>query len=553
MNRITNLNEYKILQTVSFAYISIPTILFVLGWIKPVYSIPLTILILAGLFLSVKKGWNFTYIANESKTIKEKQPPQNKPIANNPKNKNVKVNTKAAQVTVKKDKKDELSFFRFLDNPVVFYSLALLLVIIAVLYSGVGGFAIQDGDYVKHNSFFLDLTKYSWPLAFEKTGLDDAPRILNTYLAYYLPSALVGKIFGFSAGYFFSFIWVCLGLFLTFIWISQFMSKRSVLYLILFIIFGELAYFSWAKYFPQFSMYGKSYNYANWMLYYSMQSPILKGVFWILGSNHTAIANAVHHIFPSWICILMIFHDSVYRKSLDRLGFIYSFVPFVSAFLAIGLAPFILLSVIQNKFKNVFTIQNYLVAPILVVVAGLFLTSNPALFIKGWVWEFIKLGDAWPYLIRFFVFSIGIYFLLMPKKKSNFHDKAMLPWLYTSIACIVLFSFYRIGQYMDFPIKAYNPSWIIFQVCLIASISYSKTFVEKMRSAILILLLFIAGIGAFSNIKYAETSKLFTHDIVEDSITHVNNLPKAQYIVFFSDGKSFFWEELAKKPIYTKN
>ncbi len=64
---------------------------------------------------------------------------------------------------------------------------------------------MQDGDYFKHNAFINDLIKYPWPLAYEQTGPDDIPRILNTYVGYYLPSALIGKLFGLTSGYFFSF------------------------------------------------------------------------------------------------------------------------------------------------------------------------------------------------------------------------------------------------------------------------------------------------------------------------------------------------------------
>jgi hypothetical protein len=540
MNRIKKLNEYQVLQSVSLAYLSVPTIIFIVGWLQPVFAIPLTLAIVWGVYLSMKAGWDFVFIV----------PQQEKIIPTGNKNKKA---SKAAKEKEEKEK-SESGFTKFINQPVVFYSLTLLLVIIAVLYSGVGGFAIQDGDYLKHNGFFLDLTNYTWPLAYEKTGADDAPRMLNTYLAYYLPSALVGKIFGFGVAYFFSFIWVCLGLFLTLLWISQFVSKRSIAYLIMFILFGELAYFGWVKYFPLESMYGKSYNYANWMVFHSFQSPILKGVFWILGSNHTFLANGPHHIFPSWICILMVFHDAVFRKTVDRIGFVFAFVPFVSAFMAIGLAPFVLLAVIQNKFKQAFSIQNLLIAPLLLVVAALFLGSNNAQFVKGWVWEFVDMHEAWPYLLRFFIFSFGLYFLVMPKKASHFHDKGVLWWLYASIGCIVVFSFYRIGLYMDFPIKAYNPSWIIFQVCVIMSISYSKTFVEKIRSAFVILFILIASVGAFSNFKYAKKNKLFRHDITEQNSTHINLIgPKDQSGALFSDGKSFFWEVLAKKPIFVKN
>lgn len=36
--------------------------------------------------------------------------------------------------------------------------------------SALGGPSIQDGDNFKHNTFYCDLIKYSWPLAYDQTG-----------------------------------------------------------------------------------------------------------------------------------------------------------------------------------------------------------------------------------------------------------------------------------------------------------------------------------------------------------------------------------------------
>ena len=538
-NRFGKLNEYKILQSVSLVYISLPTIIFILGWIKPVYSIPLTFLILAGLYYSIKAGWNFTFIREDITDSSEEKKKQNAIEQSNKQQKTKIILSKVNGI---------------LSTPVVFYGSTLILVIVAVLFSGVGGYSIQDVDYAKHNAFFLDLTKYSWPLGYEKTGPDDLPRYLNTYLAYYLPSALVGKMFGFSVGYFFSFVWVCIGLFITLLWISRFTSKRSVLYLVLFIFFGELAYFGWAKNLPDLDIYGKNYNYANWMFYLAQQSPVVKGLFWIVGSNHAFLANGPHHIFPSWICILMIFHDAVFRKKIDRIPFIFSFVPFVSAFMAMGLAPFLLLSALQNRFKTIFTFQNMVVAPLLIILAALFLFSNNALFEKGWIWKYVDIRDVWIYLLQFFLLSFGLYFILLPKKVTNFPAKAMRQWLYASVLCIFLFTFYRMGNYMDFPIKAYNPSWIIFQVCIISGISYTVTFIDRIRVSILILLLVVGSMGAFSNFKFAGDNKLFIRKITEQNSNHIHLIgSKVESLTLFSDGKTFFWQVLAKKPILIKN
>jgi hypothetical protein len=74
------------------------------------------------------------------------------------------------------------------------------------------------------------------------------------------------------------------------------------------------------------------------------------------------------------------------------------------------------------------------------------------------------------------------------------------------------------------------------------------------RSSFLVLLLIIASFGALSNFKYVSDNNLFMHPITEENLMHVNKIgPKERSVALFSEGNSFFWKVLAKKPIYTKN
>lgn len=271
------LNSYQVLQTVSLLYIAIPALLFIAGWLQVFFAVPLILLTSWGIYRSLLAAWDYKSLEKINSPLRFK---------------------------------------------LVHYVLLVMVVIFFVICSGLGGFASQDGDYLKHNAFFLDLMEYSWPLGYQFTGPDYAPRVLNAYLGYYLPSALVGKMFGWSAGYFFSFLYGCTGVLLSILWLLRFVRGWPLLFALMFLCFGGLHYFGW-EYVVKEDHFGIDYMYSHWMVTFSRAGgkDILKGTFWVLGSNLIAMANAPHHIYPSWVCIIMLFHDAVRRESNDRILF----------------------------------------------------------------------------------------------------------------------------------------------------------------------------------------------------------------------------------------
>ena len=69
---------------------------------------------------------------------------------------------------------------------------------------------------------------------------------------------------------------------------------------IIFLLFSGLDYLGW-QFLLGTNRFGIDYNYSNWMMFYASGGSggeLLRGVFLALGSNHQAIANAPHHIFP---------------------------------------------------------------------------------------------------------------------------------------------------------------------------------------------------------------------------------------------------------------
>jgi hypothetical protein len=71
--------------------------------------------------------------------------------------------------------------------------------------------AFQNWDYHGRNAIFHDLVNYSWPVIYPNGGGLGQPLIMSYYLGFWLPSSLVGKLFGWEAANFALFAWTFLG------------------------------------------------------------------------------------------------------------------------------------------------------------------------------------------------------------------------------------------------------------------------------------------------------------------------------------------------------
>ena len=90
---------------------------------------------------------------------------------------------------------------------------ALLATGLWAFLSGVGGYTFQNWDHHWRNAVLHDLITYHWPVIY--SAPEHGPvKMLVYYVGYWLPSALVGKIFGWKTANFFLFLWTWLGVFL---------------------------------------------------------------------------------------------------------------------------------------------------------------------------------------------------------------------------------------------------------------------------------------------------------------------------------------------------
>ena len=141
-----------------------------------------------------------------------------------------------------------LSFFKTINNEVfvelrithkIIYilSITLLLAFLWVLLSGIGGFGLQSWDFNGRNAILHDLINHSWPVKYDYTNQPEMASLFgsNAYLAYYfsffLPSAIVGKVLGWSAANVVLFVWSWMGVILTILLVFRYIKKYPFLFL----------------------------------------------------------------------------------------------------------------------------------------------------------------------------------------------------------------------------------------------------------------------------------------------------------------------------------
>lgn len=149
----------RLLASCAVAYMALPTILFLLGWVRPLFSVPAAMAVAAASVLLCVKL----------------------PVPT----------------------------LHFTRRQLAVYLCALLLSLLWLLAGGITGVALQHADFVVRNPIYETLIRCDWPLA-EADG-----RHFIYYLAFWLPPALICKCFSWSDVFIVNYVltaWIELGL-----------------------------------------------------------------------------------------------------------------------------------------------------------------------------------------------------------------------------------------------------------------------------------------------------------------------------------------------------
>lgn len=502
-----------LLEKVSLAYVFLPCFIFLLGWLRPLAGVPFAAVLAFGLHRSFRMLGD----APDTETPDE-------PIS--------------------------AGLWKILNHATI-----AALVIFVVVYSGIGGFASQVPDYaMKHNSFLKDFMAFSWPVGYAPRG-SSAHGPLVTYFAFYLPCALVGKVFGWYAANLCSLLWACLGVYLCVSWFLRIVGSSSIFFALLFLFFGGLDIIGWILFHKSFYPIKSHLALDFWMGHAAWADPGLRGQsaeyrFYFF-SNMTMIYRCIHHLLPGGIIALMTYCQAMRRRSAENAFFLWSALPTGSVLVALGMIPFVLVSAIETRGRKLFSWQNLVAGPMLTLVSWLFFKSNNANYPSGWLWSFHGLTTAWLFLLTFFLIEFGVYIAFCPPQLTNPGTRPGRLWLYTAIATLVFFALYRLGVYNDLAAKAAIPSLLLIQVYIAATIRNAATGGEKYAARLLVFLLLIGACSALNEVSRGLETPLRFSPPAYESIRSVTELPQqAVAAQLFGNPDAFFWKYLAKPVQY---
>ena len=193
MNKTIRIS-YKLFFTLAVIYLTLPVVIFLLGYLKIWLGIIFTAVMLFAVYLAVKD------------------------CANGP---------DGNAIELKNDVSFSLSFL----------IAAFIFALLVTITNGVGEYTWGPFDHAYRRAIFNDLISYKWPIIYDPSTQTNPEviEILNLqgnqgfvyYFTYWLPAAIVGKLFGFTAGNISLILWNSLGIVIILIGMCKYVKKAS--------------------------------------------------------------------------------------------------------------------------------------------------------------------------------------------------------------------------------------------------------------------------------------------------------------------------------------
>ena len=400
---------------------------------------------------------------------------------------------------------------------------------------GIGEFRPQTYDFQANNFKYYDLITHDLPVYYP-----EQKTYLCYYTGYYLPSALLSKIFGIETCRYFSFLWSVAGMGLVFMWISTFTRKKIVGLLIIVLFFAHAWFIvKLLMNFEYFQEYTKPY-YFQLNQFKLITSSLLKNYAW-----------ATQHTIPTCLGVCVVIENFRHKTNLQYLLLVLLSTLFWSPLTAIGLFPFVIFYFLKD-IKNLFSINstmNLILMSLLILCFAPFLlyfvsTEGVHADNTEFLWQTgVKFWWIFYLIYAFFNFIIWGMFLQYTQNAYKILWKVAVIF-----PCLV--AFYRIGIYNDFNIRVSFPSF--FLLSILVGISIVENLKTKSIIGIgIIMLIFLNSLANFNHLKniYAFHNLLTT--IEKPFIFNAKNMLEFQKVAY-GDESAVLEYSLKKGSIFEK-
>lgn len=362
------------------------------------------------------------------------------------------------------------------------------IIFVWVYFSGIGKLVYQNTDHECRNTIFEIMVGHPWPIKEIYIVNDIAvERGLIYYIAFWLPSAVVGKFWGLEAGYFFQIIWAVLGVFLFYYIICIIRKKLEIWPLLLFVFFSGLdivGYFIISR----GSLNFDPTRHLEWwcILQYSSFTTQL---FWVF-----------NQAVPAWLIFILIYM----QKSNKNIVFLLSLSMLSSTLPFVGMIPFVLYFIFSRKYgtnnwkdwlqvfiKDTFTFSNIVGGGMLGLLLFTYLSGNEASQMINTVANPENASTSfWIYMV-FILLDVGVYWIILFK----YQRRCQL--FYLTAFWLVICPLIKVGNSEDFCMRASIPALILLYLFVIDTLEIAKT---RRDIPLLIALLIVLSVGSMTPI-----------------------------------------------------
>ena len=441
----------------------------------------------------------------------------------------------------------------------VSYIIGFAITALAISFiSGVGEYICTVQDHPFRRAILRDLIDYDWPVIYnystqtnpevrEIFGIASGERAFSYYFIYWMPAALIGKMFGFEAGNFAIFLWNSLGIFLS-LMASSAVIKRFTRWVPFFYVF-----FVGLDLIPNIVYLLTKYEGWYWV---EGWVPVMSYI-----SHFREMCSVFNQMVPCFLIVALLLMSFNTRSMGLTAGVLFCYSPWA----VFGILPVVGAILFSSKHKtgkissrvmNILSPVNIASAILLLAVFGSYYMSNAAATsYRGFAWEFYdhKYMFAPAYLVFISLEVLPFVVILFKNRKKD-------PVFWASVIILLIIPFYQISGMNDFCMRGSMPALFVLSIFMSEKIAdvmdVKNTPTTKkgwLKSAAVMLTVILMMFPACFNL-FTIIGSVVTGDRNDkEDIGSFGNINDSQYAVtiqeqFFAKDfeDSFFYRYLAK-------
>jgi hypothetical protein len=396
----------------TLGYLLVPNVIFVLGWLSPAWSIPISVVLAA----CMVDAWRRSTARGRAVSRRK---------------------------------------WAFVAVFALFWTLA----------AGIGGLDHQVTDYFKHNLVFHDLVVDPWPVVYPRSA---GRSLLCYYVAYYLPPGLAGKLLGLPATAAASFVWGLTGVALAFAWIARLGRRRGGVVLAVFMLVDG---FGWLPgvypFLRRFGLLAGGPPATGWGAgvsesFTSFGTPPIRLLF---ESEPRQLLWAPQHSIAAWlvtVCLLSVIEE---QASPRYVGLVVAAALLWSPFVVVGALPFALVGLLRAP-RSALALPGTLGAASIALPVGLYLHAHAPLQYAGFLPSLFSTPQDWLRYVFFLATSIGVLVVgaaLVRRATGRPEAQEWRLFLFAA-ALLAALTLVYVGRFDDWAMRVAAPALLVFRL-----------------------------------------------------------------------------------------